>query len=375
MRVGIDAKSFYTGPISTRIILQNLLPQLFKHYPQFEWIIFLDKKDKRRGFPFLQKNVIPCYVWADNNLLSNVFILPGRAKKLRADVVVYQTFPPFNSHVPSIAFIHDVLFRSYPQFFTKKEQLYFKPLTRLAPRAKRLIATTNFVADTLAGYGYTKSHSRVDLVPLGVNQGFKPKELHDPHLLNQVKFKFNLPERYLLFVGRLNTRKNIESLLEALPVITDKSISLVIVGEKNWKAPNLEKVVTETNLGNRIILAGGVTDTELQCIYALATLFCYPSFAEGFGLPPLEAMASGIPVVVSNTTAMPEVCGTAAQYIDPHDPIAIAAAIDLLLNNTNTYDEFKKLGLEHAASYTWEATAHAFMKSILKIKEPLYEHK
>lgn len=118
MRIGIDAKSYFQGPVSTRVVLQNILPELFKLYPEHEWIIFLDKEDKDRHFPFTQKNITIQYVWANNNLLSNVFILPGLIKKLNIGTVVFQMFPSFKSKTASVAFIHDVLFRDFPQFFT-----------------------------------------------------------------------------------------------------------------------------------------------------------------------------------------------------------------------------------------------------------------
>lgn len=366
LRIGIDAKWFYTGPVSTRTVLQNLLPALFDQYPEHDWIIFLDKKDKRPGFPYQKNNIFPCYVWADNNLLSNVFILPSKAKKLKVDILVYQTFPSFNRTLPSIAFIHDVLFKSHPQFFSWKEKLYFKPLLWLAPAAGRLITTTHFVTRELIKYGYRTNAETIDLVPLAVSSGFCPRELHNPDRLSSTRYKFQLPDHFILYVGRLNTRKNIESILVALPQLNDQNIPLVVVGDKDWKAPDLEKLIIKNNVGNRIIFTGGVSNDELTAIYALSTIFCFPSYAEGFGLPPLEAMASGVPVIVSNTTALPEVCGTAALYINPDDPSTIASAINLLLTDSATYAVMKKTGIEHAATYSWEKTARMFMDSIYK---------
>src|SRR5205085_3650288 len=129
---------------------------------------------------------------------------------------------------------------------------------------------------------------------------------HDPNFLNWVKEKYGLPDNYLLFTGRLNARKNIRGLIQSLQFLEDKNISLVIVGEKNWKSPQVDELLIEKKTKERVIFTGFVPDGELAAIYAMAKTFCYPSFAEGFGLPPLEAMASGVPVVVSATTSMPE---------------------------------------------------------------------
>ena len=365
MRIGLDAKWLFSGPVSTRTVLENLLPELFESYEEHEWIIFLDKKDKKFDFPFTQKNITIQYVWAESNMLSNVFVLPRYSKKLNTDIMVYQTFPSFKRSPPSIAFIHDVLFRDFPQFFTWKEKLYFKALSLLSKKATRLIATSEFVANDLIKYDYAKNRTHIDIVPLGVSKQYKLLENHDQNRVKKIKDKYSLPDEFVLYVGRLNTRKNIEALLKALPFLDNKSIPVVIVGKKDWKAPDLKQIVVNTAIENRIIFTGSVTTEELVIVYALAKVFCFPSFAEGFGLPPLEAMASGVPVIVSATAAMPEVCGDAAIYIDPCEPHSIVSALNCLLQDDEKYNQMKIKGLKRAAIFSWEKTAQRFMQSIL----------
>ncbi len=367
MRIGIDAKSFFRGPVSTRIVLQNLLPELFSLYPEHEWIIFLDKKDKHRQFPVVSLNVKLIYQWADINFIANVFLMARKLKMLRVDVMVYQTFPAFVHYVPSISFIHDVLFREFSQFFTWKERLYFFPMSWLArKKSNRLIATTRYVSNDLLKYHYTTSASRIDLVPLAVSDAYKPFEYQNPEKLTEVKKKYALPDQFLLFVGRLNVRKNIENLLKAIMLIRDAQIQLVIVGQADWKTPDLKELLGKPELKKRIIMTGAMEDNELVLTYSMAKIFCFPSFAEGFGLPPLEAMASGVPVIVSDTTALPEVCGNAAVYTDPHSPENIALAIDTLLDNTELYKAQKLKGIQKAKQFTWTLSARAFMNSISK---------
>jgi glycosyltransferase involved in cell wall biosynthesis len=363
MRIGLDAKWYFRGPISTQTILHNLLPLLFE-YKEHEWIIFLDQKDKHAGFRHNPSNVTVQYVWAGNNLLSNVFILPRYIKKLKLDLIVFQTFPA-RVRVPSIAFIHDVLFREYPQFFTWKERMYFTPLNWLAKNATRVIATSAFVAKDLAKYNYTRP-DQIDIVPLGVSRNFKPLEEHSAEVVKSVKEKYQLPDQFILYVGRLNARKNIEALLQALAMLQDQTIKLVIVGKEDWKAPNVQQLLLQSRIRERVVFTGSISNEDLPLVYALAKIFCFPSFAEGFGLPPLEAMGSGVPVIVSNTTAMPEVCRNAALYIDPIDPSAISKAINILLTNREKYNEMKQKGLDHALTFSWEGTASQFMKSIFK---------
>lgn len=366
MKIGIDAKWLFTGNISGKVFIQNILPELFALHPEIEWHIFLDKKDKSFDLPFKNENIKIHYVWAKFNMLSNFFVLPRYAKQLGLDAVLYQTFFTKKGSAKSIVFIHDILFRNYPQFFTWKEKLYFKPLKWITSSADRIISTTQFVKNELVRLQYATPQQPIDLAPLGVTKIFKPQYEHDPIFLNLVRKKYKLPENYLLFTGRLNARKNIRGLIQSLQFLDDKNISLVIAGEKDWKSPQINKLLTSEKIKARIIFTGFVPGDELAAIYAMAKTFCYPSFAEGFGLPPLEAMASGIPVVVSSTTSMPEVCSTAALFADPNDPKNIAEKINKLLENKTFYEQKRREGLAWSQKYTWKRTAEGIMESLLE---------
>jgi glycosyltransferase involved in cell wall biosynthesis len=365
MKIGIDAKWLFTGHISGKLFIQNILPELFALHPEIEWHIFLDKRNKDVTLPFKDDNIKIHYIWAKFNMVSNLFILPGHAKRLQLDAVLFQTFLMKTGTFKSIVFIHDILFKNYPQFFTWKERLYFKPLKWTTASADRVITTTEFVKKELIRFQYTKPHQPIDIAPSGVTNIFKPHYQHDPAFLQHVKEKYKLPQVYLLFAGRLNARKNIRGLIRSLKFLDDKNITLVIVGEENWKAPEINEFLSQKEMRERIILTGFVNDDELAAIYAMAKAFCFPSFAEGFGLPPLEAMASGIPVIVSDTTAMPEVCNHAALFIDPGNPKNIAEKINSLLKNETLYEEKKREGLEWSRQFTWKRTAEGIMQSVL----------
>jgi glycosyltransferase involved in cell wall biosynthesis len=365
MKVGIDAKWLFTGHISGKLFIQNILPELFVLHPEIEWHVFLDRRNKNLTLPFRNEKIKIHYIWAKVNMVSNLIILPGYAKRLQLDAVLFQTFFMRKGRFKSIVFIHDILFKNYPQFFTWKERLYFKPLKWLTSSADRVITTTQFVKNELIRFRFTKPHQPIDLAPSGVTDIFKPYCKHDPAFLRLVKEKYRLPEFYLLFAGRLNARKNIRGLMKSLRFLDDKNIPLVIVGEENWKAPGISELLAQKEIKERIIFTGFVTDDELAAIYAMAKAFCFPSFAEGFGLPPLEAMASGIPVIVSDTTSMPEVCSHAALFADPGNPKNIAEKINSLLKNNALYDQKKNEGLEWSRQYTWKRTAEGVMQSIL----------
>jgi glycosyltransferase involved in cell wall biosynthesis len=364
MKIGIDAKWLFRGQISGRVFIQNVLPELFKLHPEIEWHIFLDKKDKHFPVPFPKGTAGVHYVWARFNMLSNLFVLPNYAKQLNLDAVLFQTFSPKGKTFKSIVFIHDVLFKNYPEHFTWKERLYFKPLKSTILLADRIVTTTDFVRKELQRLHFAKALQHVDVVPLGVKSIFRSESLQGKEFLKTVKQKFNLPDEYILFVGRLNARKNIQGVISALSFLNDKSISVVIAGDRSWKKAPIGHLTSDKMTRQRVIFTGSVTDEELGALYRMAKIFCFPSFAEGFGLPPLEAMASGVPAVVSNNTAMPEVCGNAALFIDPHDPRTIAEKINDLLQNDGLYKQKVTEGLQWSSQYSWRRTAEGIMKSI-----------
>jgi len=364
MKIGIDAKWLFRGQISGKVFTQNVLPELFKLHPEIEWHIFLDKKDKDFSLPFGKETAQVHYVWAKFNMLSNLFVLPSYAKQLKLDAVLFQTFSPKGKTFRSIVFIHDVLFKEYPEHFTWKERLYFKPLKWTIVLADRIVTTTEYVSSELQRLHFTKTLQQIDIVPLGVKDVFRSRHQRSADLLKAVRQKHNLPEEYILFVGRLNSRKNIQGVISALPFLDNKTIGLVIAGDRSWKKAPIRHLTTDKALKQRVIFTGPVTDDELAGFYAMAKVFCFPSFAEGFGLPPLEAMASGVPAIVSNNTAMPEVCDNAALFIDPHDPRTIAEKLNHLLQNDVLYNQKVAEGLQWSSQYSWRRTAAGIMKSI-----------
>ena len=369
MKIGIDAKWLFTGHVSGKHFIENILPELFASHPEVEWHIFLDKKDKHFTLPFTNSMVNIHYVWARFNMLSNLFVLPSYVKQLKLDAVLFQTFCPKGKSFKSIVFVHDVLFRNYPEYFTWKEKLYFKPLKWTISFADRIITSTEYVRNELLKFHFARATQQMDVIPLAVGKNFKPRDRFDKKFLERTVEKYGLPPRYLLFVGRLNRRKNIHGLIRSLHFVNDKHVCLVIVGGRSWRKPGISRLLRAKDIRPRIVFTGEVAADDLAAIYAMATIFCFPSFAEGFGLPPLEAMASGVPVIVSNTTSMPEVCGNAAFYVDPYDPKDIAKKINQLLDDDELYEQKARQVLAWAAPYTWKRTADAIMRSVLASME------
>lgn len=363
MRIGIDAKWFFNGPPSGIVVVRNILKHLVRLNHEDEFFIFLDKRDEDKPFPYISEKVHVKYVWADNNFLSNVLLIPLVTSKMKLDVFVFQNFAPLFTNYKRLSFVFDVIFKSNPEFFTFIERLYFIPLRFLTSKSNRVCTISESEKRRMIIHKYAKD-DEIDVIHLGVDDEFIPKEQHDRDLLRTVTEKYNLPETFILYVGRLNIRKNIFNLLRAIELLNNKTVPLVIVGEYDWKMTSVETILDEIGIRDRVLFTGRMESKHIPAIFSLATVFTYPSFEEGFGLPPLEAMASGVPVIVSNSSSLPEICGEAAIYVDPHAPNSIAAAIDLLLEDTALYEAKRTLGLERAKGFNWRKSAECLMQSV-----------
>ncbi len=223
--------------------------------------------------------------------------------------------------------------------------------------AKHIVTDSEFIKKEInALLGIPKK--RITSVRLGVDDTFKPRD-------NQVLAKrlktFNLePKKYILSVGTLEPRKNLLSLLlayERLPASIQSRWPLAIVGMRGWKDRKIANGIELLERRGIIRLLGYIPDEILPFVYAGAALFVYPSIYEGFGLPPLEAMASGVPTVVSNRASLPEVVGDAGLCVEPDDVDSISQLLISLLGDSHKRDQMIELGVERAKQFTWQACA------------------
>lgn len=366
MKLGIDAKWFYNGPPSGRVVVRNLVKNIISINDYDQLHLFFNKCDKEKIFPYYNKQIHCHYIWCKNNLISNVLVLPIYSFNLKLDVVIFQNFSPFFSSFKRISYIHDIIYMSNPEFFTTAEQLYFSPIKYLARRAHRICTISENEKRRLINYRFGAAE-KIDVIYHGISDEFKPKELHDNESLKAITLKYKLPEKYLLYVGRLNIRKNIVNLIKSVPMLKNKEIPLFLAGQYDWKTFNAGELAYRLGVKNRIVFTEFVENRHLPALYALSTIFCFVSYEEGFGLPVLEAMASGVPVIASSTSSIPEVCGGAGNYIDPHDPKSIARMIDTLLINKELYTKKKAMGLRRASLFKWEYSAEKIIQSTLKV--------
>ncbi|ADV48887.1 glycosyl transferase group 1 [Cellulophaga algicola DSM 14237] len=352
MKIGIDAKWFFDGPPSGRVVVKNIVKELLTYNKKDEFYLFLNKSDKNKPFPFLDNNVTLIYIKNINNALSNVFLLPQYSRKLKLDVILYQNFSAVLTRSKSINYIHDVLFLDFPEYYTLKERIYLWPIKYLSKFSNHIITISESEKKRIIRHNFMKKEA-ISVVYHGINKDYE--QTHSQESIRIFKEKYNLPKKFILYFGRLNYRKNISTLLKSLKDIKD--ISLVIAGKADHEMANLKNAITKLNLEERVLFTGYIQDDDVIKLYASAHIFCFPSFAEGFGLPPLESMASGTPVIVSNTTSLPEICANAVLYINPNDATDIANKINTLLQDENMYLKLANLGKERAKKFSWETTA------------------
>lgn len=264
--------------------------------------------------------------------------------------------------------LHDFSFHLHKEWHPKARTLYFqKHFWKHLTRANHFIFISDFIRkQAIEEFGLDTT--KCTTIHCGVNHNlFRPMTTQE---LEGIKQRYHLHEPFILFTGSVEPRKNIQNLLKAylsLPYSLRKEVKLLLIGFSGWR--NEEIMHTVQANAQDIRYLGYVPENDLAGLYNLAELFVYPSFYEGFGLPPLEAMACGTPVIVSNTSAMPEVCGEAALYVTPEDSDQIASAILALLSDQSLRNELSNAGKARARLFSWDKAAEQHLMLFHKVME------
>lgn len=259
-------------------------------------------------------------------------------------------------NIKSVFTVNDLTFSLYPKTHRSWNRLFLQlMMPRFLRTANAIIAISDCTRrDVSRVYGLDPE--KIQVIYDGVHPHFHPVQEGEKQAVCR---KYSLPEQYLLNVGTIEPRKNLNTLLEAYHLIRQRGINLplVIAGKKGWRSEGFFKKRRLAGLEEQVQWAGFVSDNDLPAIYSGASAFIFPSLYEGFGLPVLEAMACGTPVICSNVSSLPEIAGEAALMFDPCDPDALAGAIARVLTDGALNQELRELGYAQAARFTWEQTA------------------
>ena len=268
---------------------------------------------------------------------------------------------PFGSPVPTVVTVHDMSLRLYPRCHPLRRLLLNRPLMHVAIRQAAAIVTVSHSArrDLLNLHGV--SPDRVSVVHEAASPVFRP--IADRAMLDDIRAKYSLPERFILYVGTIEPRKNLMRLMTAFSNARRAGIphQLVCVGPYGWASRDLSGHIERLGIRDAVHFTGYVPFEHLPAIYNLGEFFSFPSLYEGFGLPVVEAMACGIPVLTSKTSSLGEVAGDAAETIDPTDTDAMTDAIRRLATDGDLRRERSDLGLRRARSFSWTQTAREML--------------
>jgi glycosyltransferase involved in cell wall biosynthesis len=345
---------------------------LLRHLPgiakEMEYTVFLSEK-RYVGEPGLQlqRSRLPTNL-PPVRILWEQALLPWIVQREALDLVHTTAFVgPLASSCPFVVTVHDLSFLFFPQSFRSLRRSYLRVFARMSVRqARRVIAVSESTKNDLVKI-YGISPAKIDVVYNGVDASFQPLPADRVASFRQQN---RLPDRFILFVGTLEPRKNIVRLIEAYAKLPKERLPLLLVGGKGWFYDEIFARVEALGLTGEVHFVGFVPAEDLPLWYNAADLFVYPSIYEGFGLPPLEAMACGTAVITSTASSLPEVVGKAGRLVDPTDTDALAGAMAQVLGNRDVQQELEAAGLVQAAGFSWESAARGTVDSYRRALKP-----
>ena len=357
-RVGIDAGALANRQDGSRNHVSNVLQALARIDPGGAYTVFLHAPPASNSVPVLpalRQVQVPLTVGRWRVPLATSLALMGTG----IDLLHVQFAAPILCRVPLIVTVHDIMYEHYPEYYAPPD------LTQLRRRVPRTVGQARLVLtgsefskqDLIARYGVRPE--RIAVTSNGVEPRFAP--VRDDIVLSGIRERVESPHGYILFVGALKPNKNLHRLIESYARLreTDRTRhKLVLAGAStDTLSTSLRTAIAASGFASDIVLPGYIADVDLPALYSAADLFVQPSLFEGFGLPPLEAMACGTAVVTSNTTSLPEVVGEAALTVDPTDVEALARAMAAVLDNDSLRRDLEHAGIARASTFTWERTA------------------
>jgi glycosyltransferase involved in cell wall biosynthesis len=262
---------------------------------------------------------------------------------------------PFACPVPSVVTVHDLAFIRFPNTFRAYNRTYLDFATRLSvKRASHILTVSEYIKHEVVHLLGVPAE-RVTVTYNAAREHFR---IPDGQVLAHFRQQKGLPERFVLYVGTLEPRKNLTTLLEAyVTVAREQNVPLIVGGGKGWLYGPIFAQLERLGLREQVRFVGYIEEEELPLWYAAATAFAFPSIYEGFGMPPLEAMACGTPVVAAKSASLPEVVGDAGLLVEPHDSTALADAIVRLLAEPELRSELRERGLRRSQTFTWQEAA------------------
>jgi glycosyltransferase involved in cell wall biosynthesis len=362
LRIGIDGRAFASPAPGIRRYVRGLTRALLALGEPLE-IVALGGSDPS-VIPSGTRHVVePPH--PPTNLGWTLVGVPRAARRARVDVLHAPAYTaPFWSPAPVVLTVHDVSYERHPQWYPYRRDWARRAFyRRSAFAASHILTVSKFSASEIAA-AYRIPAERMTVTPLGVDQAFAPVEPGVP-----LELAGGVTPPFVLHVGDLHERRNLPMLVEA--VLTARRaanpLSLVCAGTDRGVGSTMCRMADAAGASDAVVLLGSVTERRLRALYRASVALVYPSFYEGFGLPLIEAMACGTPVIASHVASIPEVVGSAGMLLDPADTNAWSAAILEVANDEHRRAQLKATGLRRAAEFTWERTARLTLEAYRRV--------
>jgi len=353
MRIGIDARLLSGNMTGISRYLWNVLKYIPKFDKKNKYFLYLQDEvvleNSFYNYVNVPKSKLPKQVYSHYWLN---FVLPKSLEKNKIDLFFtpYILVPVKKSLRKNVIVIHDVMTKACPQFFTTYYKKYMSVVVpQSIKRADEIVTVSQSAKNDIVKY-YGVQPDKITVTQLWTDGKYKP--LSPNHVqINQIKKKFNLPEIFILFVGALEERKNITGILKISDILKSKhfDIKIVLIGNKGFGFNRFEDEIIERK--DRVLLVDYVPEQELPFIYNLAKIFLFPSYYEGFGLPPLEAMKCGLPVLAGKNSSLIEVVSDGGLMFDSEDYDSFASSVIELLQDKEFYESMKAKALMQSEKF------------------------
>ena len=369
MKICFDARPYFFRS-GVGAFVRGLLPELAAGGAEHDFTVFISSQQSPETFPLDEPNVKLVVSAAEWEAPDSSQAFASEADAAGADVCFMPfLLEPVRTQTPLVITAHDILPVLHPEFFPAHIASKFSAASmRGAFRAAaRILCDSRCTRDDIARV-FKLPEDRLDVVPLGVSDAFHPRAWNDTA---PVMEKYGLEfENYILYVGVVEPRKNLDMLLRAYEGLTAGPgpwMPLIIAGRKGWNVDHVYEAAAQKPLSNWVRFLDFVPETDLPALYSSAALFVYPSLYEGFGLPVLEALASGRAVIASNASSIPEITGPGgARLVPPDDEAALARAMEELLENPDARTELGLHAAERARIFSWHNTAQLVLEALIK---------
>jgi glycosyltransferase involved in cell wall biosynthesis len=354
VRIAIDARKLRDYGIGTYV--RNLLRHLARLDRTTDYVIVCHRVDEE-VVSQLGPNFHALLDSSPGYSVREQVTIPADLRRAHAELfhATHYVLPPLTP-CPSVVTIHDCIHLRFPQYLPHRFSYAYarSSMWVAAHRSARILTVSEASKRDILSY-FRIDEKKIDVIPNAIDERFWAPPAGDE--VERVRQRYQLDAPFVLYTGNIKPHKNIERLIEAFYLLKKRGfeeVKLLIIGDEISKYATLRRAVHRYKLHKHVRFFGFVQDKTLAILYRLARVFVFPSLYEGFGLPPLEAMASGTPVITSRVSSLPEVVGDAALLIDPYDPEAIAEAMDRVLSDAVLRADLRERGLVRARHFSWE---------------------